>query len=338
MEERSVTVTTPARLHMGFVDMNGALGRNFGSLGLSIADIRTRLTVSRAGAFGADGPCGERALAYARAILEAYKLPQAVAVHVQEAIPEHVGLGSGTQLALAVSAAIDRLFGLHADIAAIASVTARGMRSGIGIGVFTQGGFIVDGGRGRGTRVPPVVGRVPFPERWRIALIFDRQRQGLHGAGERQAFEQLPSMPAAVAGELCRRVLMQVLPALLEEDFGAFCEGVTTIQDVVGDQFAAVQGGRYTSPLVAEVLAWLKERGVHGFGQSSWGPTGFALFEGEEAARATLAAARQRWQSEPSLTFTLTRASNTGAEVQESARRRLEVSQRAAPEVNRRAL
>ncbi|MGH8511817.1 MAG: hypothetical protein ACREU8_10690, partial [Gammaproteobacteria bacterium] len=43
----TVTVTAPARLHLGFIDMSGDLGRRFGGLGLTLSGIQTRLSVTR---------------------------------------------------------------------------------------------------------------------------------------------------------------------------------------------------------------------------------------------------------------------------------------------------
>ncbi len=57
----SVTVTAAARLHLGFLDMNGGLGRRFGSLGLAIDRPATRLTIRRAPALAVEGLEAERA-------------------------------------------------------------------------------------------------------------------------------------------------------------------------------------------------------------------------------------------------------------------------------------
>jgi beta-ribofuranosylaminobenzene 5'-phosphate synthase len=51
----SVMVTAAARLHLGFLDMNGGLGRRFGSLGLAIDRPSTRLTLRRASVPSAEG-------------------------------------------------------------------------------------------------------------------------------------------------------------------------------------------------------------------------------------------------------------------------------------------
>ena len=63
----SVSVVAAARLHLGFLDMNGALGRKFGGLGLSIDAPATRLTL-RAGRN--DGGHGRRRRARPRAARE----------------------------------------------------------------------------------------------------------------------------------------------------------------------------------------------------------------------------------------------------------------------------
>ncbi|MGH6945016.1 MAG: beta-ribofuranosylaminobenzene 5'-phosphate synthase family protein, partial [Geminicoccaceae bacterium] len=45
----AVTVCAPARLHLGFLDLHGGLGRRFGSIGLTLEDIATRLRATPAG-------------------------------------------------------------------------------------------------------------------------------------------------------------------------------------------------------------------------------------------------------------------------------------------------
>jgi beta-RFAP synthase len=317
-----VTVVAPARLHLGFMDMHGGLGRNFGSLGVTLAGVATRLCISVSDHLQAHGPGAERAVEFARAVLDALNLSEAVSIDIDSIIPEHAGLGSGTQMALAVSAGIDRLFGTRADARKLAGLTARGQRSGIGIGAFREGGFLVDGGRGEGTLVPPIVARLPFPPHWRFLLIFDHARDGLHGQKEVQAFQAMRPMSAALAGDLCRRVLMQLLPALTEEDFGNFSDAVTYIQERVGDQFASFQGGRYASSRVAGVLAWLRDQGISGLGQSSWGPTGFALCESAVAADRLMRTVQDRFGADPELSFRTVRANNEGAAIAMQERER----------------
>ena len=68
-------------------------------------------------------------------------------LNLVHSIPAHVGLGSGTQLGLAVGAALARLAGLQLSTDEIALAVGRGLHSGIGIATFQHGGFVLDGGR-----------------------------------------------------------------------------------------------------------------------------------------------------------------------------------------------
>jgi beta-ribofuranosylaminobenzene 5'-phosphate synthase len=309
---RVVLVEAPCRLHFGFMDLSETADRCYGGLGLTLEGLATRLRAEPAGDLSASGPQSERALAGLRLLAQQLSLPGGVRLTVETAIPEHVGLGSGTQLALAVGAAVSRLYDLDLPPREIARLLDRGARSGIGVGAFEQGGFIVDGGR-RGEAPPPVVSRVPFPEAWRVILIFDREARGLHGPAEVEAFRRLPPFPEEAAGRLCRLVLLKALPALLEADVASFGAAVSELQRVVGDHFAPAQGGRFASARVAQVLAWLEAQGAAGIGQSSWGPTGFALAGSEAEALALMRALEARWGEGGSLGFRLCRARNQGA-------------------------
>ncbi len=316
----AVRVRAPARLHLGFLDLHGGLGRRFGSLGLTLAEPTTELVIRHSRQNQAHGPDHTRALEYTRQLQQQLGLSEAVRIDIERAIPAHAGLGSGTQLALAVGSGLARLHGLDLDARKIAALTDRGTRSGIGIGAFEQGGLLIDGGRGAATLVPPLLCRLPFPEHWRLLLIFDHARAGISGESERQAFASLPEFPAERAARLCRLVLMQLLPAVAEHDLAGFGHAVTELQRQIGQHFAPAQGGHYSSPTVAAALDWLRGQGIAGIGQSSWGPTGFAVCASEAEGQGLLAAARARWGEV--LDFALCRAGNQAAQVHTLAQTR----------------
>ena len=310
-----VTVIAPARLHLGFVDLNPPTGRRFGSLGLALDAPHTVVRAVRGAIARVDSHAQEKATQHLVALRSAITLPGDISVQVDEAIPEHCGLGSGTQLALAVGTAVSRLLDLNLSPVDIRLKLARGARSGIGIGAFAHGGFLVDGGHGASTSLPPITSRVPFPEHWRVLLIFDQAFQGLSGAKEVAAFRTLPTFPETLSAHLCRLVMTRVLPGLAEASMAEFGPAITEVQRIVGDHFAPAQGGRFTSTRVAEVLAWLEGRGVQCVGQSSWGPTGFAMFESEAQAQAFMHESQARWH-EQNLRFVIARGRNTAASVQ----------------------
>ncbi len=309
-----VRVVAPARLHMGFIDMNGTSGRRFGGLGVVLLELETRLNVRTADKLDASGPSANRAIQCVRKFSNLLGVPGEVHVQIEKAIPEHVGLGSGTQMALAIGLGLSQLYGLKLSARKLASISERGARSGIGIAGFERGGFVVDGGRCSETEVPPVIAHMDFPSQWKIILVFDRRGQGLHGNHEKEAFSRLPSLPEEEVARVCYLLLMQALPALAESRLRHFGDAVTDIQRSVGNYFAAAQGGRYTSADVGVALDWLGEQGAVGLGQSSWGPTGFCLVE-EEQAEILLDVAETRFKHVSTLSFMVVTARNQGGEV-----------------------
>lgn len=314
---RLVAVTATARLHFGFLDPSGRGKHPFGSFGLSLDRPVTRITLERAQSFDANGPESERALRYLRAIAAGSDRGGGYRLAIEEAIPPHAGLGSGTQLALAVGSAFAALEGMHLDAQEIAARLGRGARSGIGIATFAQGGVVLDSGP-RQDSLPQLVRRIPFPDDWRVVLIFDPGARGLAGASETNAFEQLPGFPDADAATLRRRITESAMPALADADFARFCDEVGHLQSVMGAYFAPLQGGPYASPKVGAALNWLRGQGVSGLGQSSWGPTGFAFAASEAEGQALL----RELRAEPrhrGLSFELARGRNDGAKIETKA-------------------
>ncbi|MBR2536097.1 MAG: GHMP kinase [Hyphomicrobium sp.] len=279
----SVRVSAPARLHLGFLDMNGALGRRFGSIGMAVDQPATRLSATRANTNSATGAESTRVLKLIQ--MFAKGSGTGFAIDVAEAIPAHAGLGSGTQLALAVGTAIARLQGRELGRDELADTGERGMRSGIGLAAFDGGGFLIDGGRGPSDRAPPVILRSDFPDDWRVLLVLDPSRAGVSGDAEKTAFATLPEFPQTAAAHICHLVLMKLVPGLKEKDIAAFGEALTEIQQLVGTHFAPRQGGSpWTSPAVGRIAKRMQDQGATGIGQSSWGPTGFAFVDSDEAA------------------------------------------------------
>jgi beta-ribofuranosylaminobenzene 5'-phosphate synthase len=176
------------------------------------------------------------------------------------------------------------LNGLPLDIRSDALRLGRGARSGVGIGLFDRGGLVLDGGRGNGDGLAPIISRLEFPEQWRIIVVLDPARHGLNGAKEVSAFAALPPMSDNEAAHLCRLTLMRALPSLVDRDLLGFASAIAEIQAHVGDYFASAQGGRFSSPEVARALDALSRAGALGIGQSSWGPTGFAFVPSAEEA------------------------------------------------------
>ncbi len=313
--DRKISVVAPARLHMGFIDLSGSLGRHFGSIGVALDEIATRLSMVCSDKLLVTGHSAERAEKCTRALCKELNVSDQLKIEIETAIPEHVGLGSGTQMSLAIGSALNVFYEIGLSVRDIAQLTDRGMRSGIGIGVFEQGGLVVDGGRGEFTETPPVISHMDIPEQWRFILVFDQRGQGFHGDQEINAFKELPTFPAEEAARLCYLLMMQGLPAVAEQDITRFGDVITKIQESVGKHFSSVQGNIFTSSDVTEVLQWLKQQGAVAIGQTSWGPTGFCAVDNAKQADLLIIKMQQKFAHFKQLRFVATSARNSGGDV-----------------------
>ena len=309
--ERSVSVTTYGRLHLGFFDLSGQSQRRFGSLGVAIDACQTALTVAAGTQTSEVDPWAAGIMQHH---LHSLECKDQVTLTVERSIPRHSGLGSGTQMALAIGAAVNTLLDKPVNASQIAAMHQRGARSGIGIATFDHGGMVVDGGRGPETVVPPLLARHAFPEAWHFLLIMDQHREGLHGGGEKQAFKQLAPQSAMATREIQHKLLMQGLPALVEQDFTGFSDFIGALQTYNAEYFASAQGGAYASRSVSSVLELLKQQGYRGLGQTSWGPTGFVLLPSKQEALQKQA--ELSMISNPSLSFIVTAAVNHAAQIE----------------------
>lgn len=327
---RVVSVQAPGRLHLGFLDPAATLGRRFGSLGLVLEDWHTRVEISAASGPGdelsAATPEATAEAERAMALLQALKLrtgqPAPLRLHLAHVLPAHAGLGSGTQLALAVGRAFARWHGLQLSSATLAQGLGRGLRSGIGIAGFDQGGLLLDGGPSPDGAPAPILSRLAVPAAWRVLLVMDPTRRGLSGAEERVALARLPPLSQAQSAELCHQTLMQVLPGAANNDFAAFAAGLSQVQRLLGQHFAPAQDGEpYTSPAVGRLMRWLAANAQAqagapaGTGQSSWGPTAFAIVPTAQHAQRLVVAAKAAGQVDECLLLSVVAPRNAGAQV-----------------------
>lgn len=310
-------LAAPSRLHFGLLARGAGAPRQFGGLGLMVDDPGLDISAERSDDWQADGPLADRALRVANEVAANLQSqgratpPLRLTIH--RIPPEHVGLGTGTQLSLAVAKLVATSAGrADADATTLATMCGRGLRSGVGIHGFERGGLVVEGGHKAQGGVAPLLARLDPPENWNVLVITPTSAAGLHGPEELQAFAALPPMPESETDRLCRLVLLGILPAVAEGDLDAFGAALEEIQQRVGSWFAPVQGGIFESPQTAEVAAWLSSQGLRGVGQSSWGPTLYGFTDRDKAWRQ---ATRERLKARfgPGIDGQWTHASRQGA-------------------------
>jgi beta-RFAP synthase len=282
----SIFVEAAARLHFGVLDLRGALGRRFGGLGAAVPTPSLLLELAPDTRLSAQGPDAERALAYAERFLAFHRRPAQGRLTVHRGIPVHSGLGSGTQLGLAVGRALAELHGLPTDAPSLARAVGRGRRSAIGTWTFALGGFIVEGGRRTGAEaIAPLLARFAVPDHWRCVVVVPEGAPGLSGEAEADAFAQLPPPAEREVERVAHLVLMQLLPALVEADLESFGAALTEVQRVTGGWFASQQGGVFAPGPSATLVRQMAEWGAAGVGQSSWGPAVYGLVGSEVEGR-----------------------------------------------------
>jgi len=290
-----VYVKTPSRLHFSLIDMNGQLGRVDGSLGLAINYPNVVLEASKSEEIGVRGEEHAFVKELASVFLRRFKIPSGAQIEVKSKIPKHVGLGSNTQLSLAVASVLSRIYGIEKTTRELAIIMKRGGTSGIGVAAFEKGGLILDGGHSFGrdgekqsflpssaskAQPAPVLVRYAFPEEWFFIIAIPHIHRGVHGEEEISVFKQRCPINAAYVGKACRIVLMKLLPALLERNIEKFGSGLTELQDA---GFASATKD-LMHPVVRRCIRLMLKKGAYGAGQSSFGPSTFGLVQGEDEA------------------------------------------------------
>jgi len=288
-----VRIEAPARLHFGMLDLRGSLGRRFGGIGAGIFSPSLQLEAKRAESLECEGPDADRAAAFAQRYFASQGLREAVRIRIHRGIPGHAGLGSGTQLALAVARAIAELYDLPREISALAVAMGRARRSAIGTWLFDGGGFVVEGGRTEHRdRIAPLLARISIPTSWRCVVAIPHYDQGVSGDAEVQAFRELPLPPLREVEHVAHLLVMSLLPALVEGDLRGFGSALTEIQQINGGWFAPAQGGSFATGASTELISKMLECGAAGVGQSSWGPAVYGIVDGDDAASQLASVAR----------------------------------------------
>ncbi len=285
---RSFELVAPSRLHFGMLSFGSSGVRQFGGLGAMVdaPGLRLRLTPSQR--LECRGPLAERVSDVAQRVTALW--PQTAAqtpclIEVLSCPAQHTGLGVGTQLSLAVAKALAAWYELEDQpIERLAQQAGRGLRSAVGLHGFDQGGLLLEAGQRESGSLGVLLSRVALPETWRFVLIRPEGNSGLAGEAERLAFEQLPPVPQETTDRLCRLAVLELIPAAVEQDFDVFSESLFEFGRIAGSCFAAQQHGAFATEQHERIVKMLHDWGVAGVGQSSWGPTLFALVNGDQAA------------------------------------------------------
>jgi len=299
----SLRITTPCRIHLSLIDENGYTGRVDGGIGLML----DRPNV----VFEASNSAEEfkiEAHKYYRESIEVINLIASKVFktfnvsnknfhfNLKRYFPSHVGLGSKTQLSLAIATAITKLKGLNSSIEDLTKLVERGGTSGIGWRGFESGGFILDGGHdfGRGkekeTFLPSsasssanpalTIVRYDIPENWRFVVVIPDVKKGAYGDEEICVFQNYAPTPKHEINEVSHMIIMKILPGLLKKDLKCFGEGLQRIQSLGFKKIEIELQHR----IVKNLLKFFEEYGLKAYGMSSFGPSVVGIVESDSQA------------------------------------------------------
>jgi beta-ribofuranosylaminobenzene 5'-phosphate synthase len=311
MTSQTLWLRTTSRLAFGLIDLNGEIGRVEGGLGLALENPCVRLRARRAADVtirGVEISGGTRRKFEAMCQLFREKHgTQGVDLTIEETIPDHSGLGSGTQLSLGLGQAMNLLYDLKLSVHEVSRIAERGGTSGIGCAAFETGGFLCDGGH-RFNRpggktgfapsaastefaAPPILFQRNLPAAWTVVLAIPNQGRHVHGDEERELFRTLAPIPGTEAAQAARLALLKVLPAVVEEDLEGFSEGLEAMQRL---GWKKVQFSRQNQ-VVHDTIAEMRRLGLKAVGMSSWGPTLFGITQGSDAEVRAIAAGLEQF-------------------------------------------
>ncbi len=280
--KKIIKVTSPARIHLGFLETDENSQRKFGSLGLAISNFENifKIENSTKNIVVCEDDKIKKNIYKIIKVFEKFEEIKKCKITVIKKIPTHIGLGSGTQQNLTVGHLISEFNNLDISVKEISELLNRGKRSGIGVETFTSGGFIVDSGK-KSRTLPLKIFSTKWPKEWKIILITISKKKGLFGKDENKVFKNLKKNPRSFVEENCYATLMKIIPGILERDFLSFSEGIQTIQDNMSNFFYGLKN-EYGNKNLTQIFSYLKKQSYIGFGQSSWGPTGFVFCENKK--------------------------------------------------------
>ena len=278
-----VSVTTGSRLHFGLL----STAAPFGGVGVMIDHPQTEIVIQPATSFQCSEEIRDRVLPIAKRVQQLANQAELPTCDIKltKRAASHSGLGSGTQLSMAVAEGLTKFCQLSLSPNQLACrIACRGERSAVGVHGYFAGGLIYEDAD-QPVELNPCRTRISITEPWCVGLFQPRKTPPpVSGQSERSHFQSLHQSSETKRRQLRSIINSEIIPAAQEKEFADFCHAVHRYNYQSGLLFEDVQGGPYNGPRVSELIDFLLHRGAMGVGQSSWGSTVFAWFENDDQA------------------------------------------------------
>ncbi|MFW9897170.1 MAG: beta-ribofuranosylaminobenzene 5'-phosphate synthase [Candidatus Thorarchaeota archaeon] len=331
----SLKITTPCRIHLSLIDENGYTGRVDGGIGLML----DRPNV----VFEASNSAKEFKIEAHKYYRESIEVINEIASKVfkmfnisnknfhfnlKRYFPSHVGLGSKTQLSLAIITAITKLKKYEKlSIEQLTQFVQRGGTSGIGWRGFDLGGFILDGGHdfGHGKEkenfLPssaspnsnPAITliRHNIPDNWRFVLVIPNVKKGAYGDEEIRVFQNYAPIPQNEVNEVSHQIIMKIIPGIIKNDLECFGNGLKRIQSI---GFKKIEI-KLQHQIVKDLLKFFEDYGLNAYGMSSFGPSVVGIVESDSEAEELLKTVQKNQKNGGGHIY-ICKPNNTGAKIE----------------------
>ncbi|NVM54909.1 MAG: hypothetical protein HWN66_14490 [Candidatus Helarchaeota archaeon] len=327
-----VKIITPSRLHFSLIDLNGRIGRIDGGLGVAINHPNIIVDAEPSDEYklrviNSHGYSNGEIDQLTKNIINSLKVGDNVFLQITLNIPAHMGLGSKTQLSLAISKALCLINNLEKTPYELAKLTSRAGTSRIGLTAFEKGGFIVDGGHsfGKGkekesylpssasnAHPAPIISWDIVPDDWYYLITVPQIKRGAHGTDEINKFRQNCPISIDDVRTISHIILMKILPAIKEKRIDTFGNGIYELQSI-GFKKIEIE---LQDKIISDLIEFSIENGAYGSGMSSFGPATFALIKGlakaQKLKQKTELFLNDRCKSDVFITNT----NNTGAKIE----------------------
>tara|TARA_Y100000389_G_scaffold105276_1_gene102169 strand:+ start:3304 stop:4245 length:942 start_codon:yes stop_codon:yes gene_type:complete len=300
---KQVKIETNSRLHLGFMNINSSSPYSYGGLGVSIDNYPTVINISKSNKFESNLP-----KQYTNKILNYINkagLKKTVKINCTNKPNSHIGLGSGTQLILSLEEGLSKFYNLDGKI----DIFNRNFRSGVGFNAYKFGGFIIDSPK-KELSTSELIFKSKFPKNWKVIVLFDNTKRGLHGASENKFFTK--SNTNSIRKYLSDITLNELIPSIIYKDFDIFAKSLTEFQKCNASLYSSIQKSIYLSNDIAKIIKKVSSSFKVGCGQSSWGPTSYMFIDSKKDLKEILPILDKAISMYNNLSYDVVSARNSG--------------------------
>lgn len=283
-----LSIKTPSRIHITLIDLNAKIGRVDGGVGFALKNPFIELIAKEDKEIVVIGKLKDIAKIYAKKVINFLNVNNGIYIKIINSYEPHIGLGSETQLALAIGKAISEIYKKELSIEEIAKIVNRGGTSGIGFYAFQKGGFILDCGHRLKEKndflpssfskanPPKLILRKNFPN-WKVVLTNAKVKNKFFGKKELSIFKKYCPIPIKEVQKLSHLILMKLLPSLIEKDIENFGSAINEIQNI---GFKKIENNIQRKE-TKELMRFCRKYS-YGVGLSSFGPTLYCIVDNEK--------------------------------------------------------